>query len=94
MKKPILLLSGIIFIILSLSIVQVSVANSMSTTGVELSQLQKELAKYEKENKLLEERYLEAASLTNLDKQAKKIGFVESKSQEYLSTPLPLALNQ
>lgn len=42
----------------------------------------------------MKEKVLEASSLLNVSQKAKALGFVESKSQVYLSDPLPLALNQ
>lgn len=92
MKKPLLLLIFFIIIILSLSIIQVAVSNKLSTTGIELENLQSQITKYKKENTLLEEKVLEASSLINVSKKAKALGLVETKSQIYLSNPLPLAL--
>lgn len=73
---------------------RIGLVNSISTTGIELSEIQAELTTYKKQNQILKERYLEASSLTNLEKRAEKLGFVEAKSQLYISAPLPLALNQ
>ena len=94
MKKSVLFLGLIITIVIVLSVVQVAIANSLSTTGVELSKLQDQLAQYQKENELLEEKYLEASALRTIDQNAQKLGFVSAtNSNEYLSTPLPVAMN-
>jgi cell division protein FtsL len=94
MKKPMFLIIFIGLIIIGLSLVRVTVVNSISTTGIELVTLQNEINSYKKQNTLLKEQYLETSSLTNIQDKAKKLGFVEAKSQIYLSTPLPLALKQ
>jgi cell division protein FtsL len=92
MKKPLYLISFMITIIITLSIIRVGVINSIATTGAELTKLQSELDVYKKQNLVLEESYLELSSLTNLEKRAETLGFVEAKSPVYLNSPLPLAL--
>jgi cell division protein FtsL len=94
MKKPFLLIIFFIVTIIGLSVVQVAISNRLSTTGIELENLQSQMAKYKKENTLLEEKVLEASALVNVSQKAKSLGFVDVKSQIYLSNPLPLALNQ
>lgn len=94
MKKPLLLIIFFLIAIISLSIVQVGTSSKLSTTGIELESLQSQISKYKKENTILEEKVLEASSLINVSKKAKALGFVQVRSQIYLSNPLPLALNQ
>lgn len=77
--------------IIALSVVHVAVANNISTTGVNLSKLQKELSDYKRENAFLHEKVLELSSLTYINQKATQEGFVSSKGDYYLSTPLPLA---
>ena len=92
MKKPLLLIIFIVAIIVGLAVTQVVISNKLSTAGIELENLQTKAAQYKKENTLLEEKVLEASSLRNLYKKAKTLGFVQAKSQIFLSNPLPLAL--
>jgi cell division protein FtsL len=94
MKKPVFIITFFIISIVSLWVTQVVISNRLSTTGIELEKIQSEIAKYKKENTLMEEKVLAASSLLNISKKAKALGFVESKSSVYLSNPLPLALNQ
>lgn len=94
MKKPVFIITFFVISIVSLWVTQVVISNRLSTTGIELEKIQSEIAKYKKENTLLEEKVLAASSLLNISKKAKALGFVESKSQVYLNNPLPLALNQ
>lgn len=92
MKKPLLIVVLFILIIIGLSVVRVLLTNRLSTTGIELENLQAKVEMYKKENTLLEEKVLDASSLLTLSKKAKSLGFVESKSQIFLTNPLPLAL--
>ena len=94
MKKPVLIIIFFIISIISLWTTQVLISNRLSTTGIELQKIQSEIARYKKENTLIKEKVLEASSLLKVSQKAKTLGFVESKSQIYLSDPLPLALNQ
>lgn len=94
MKRPIFLISFIFTIIIVLAIVQVSVMNQITTTGMELAKTENELNTYTKENTILEEQVLQASSLTSISAKAKKLGFVDTTADVYFSTPLPLALNQ
>ncbi len=92
MKRPKSLIIFIFLIIAALSIVRVSIENSISTTGIELMAHQTRIEEYKKSNAQLEEKYLEKSSLTKISSVARRNGFVESKSQVYISTPRPLAL--
>lgn len=92
MKKPIYFISVIIVTVISLSIVQVVISNSLSTTGLDLAKIEQDLNTYERENDTLRQKVLTATSLTYIASAAGQLGFVEQKSQIYLSTPLPLAV--
>ncbi len=94
MKRPVFVIIFISLIIVILSIVQVSVANQISTTGSELVALQNKVNDYQRENTILHEQLLAAASFTTIADKAKQLGYVPAKSQVYLNTPLPLALKQ
>lgn len=91
MKKPIIIIISLSCIVLALAVVRITLINSMSTTGVALVDLQNQVDEYKKENKLLQERYLQAASYTNVYKKAKAQGFSQSETALNLATPLPLA---
>lgn len=94
MKKPLLLIIFFIITIITLSIIQVGTSSKLSTTGIELEKLQSQIDQYKKENMILEEKVLEASALINVSKKAEALGFVQSRSHIYLSSPLPFALNQ
>ncbi len=90
--KPYLLLVVLFAIVVVLSVVRISVVNSISTTGKDLVALQIRIGEVKKENELLKEKYLQAASYTTIAEKARRMGFVPYKSQLNLSAPLPLAL--
>ena len=94
MKRSISFLTFLIGIIIFLSVVQVMVSSRLSTTGAEIGKLQEEIKKYEKENSILSENLLLTTSLTTIASNAAEIGFIETKSQFFLTTPLPLAVKQ
>lgn len=92
MKKTKPFVISIVLMILFLSIVQVVVSNSLSTTGVTLVKLQNEIIFYKKENTNLREKLLIASSLTNIASHAAELGFIEEKTYMLLPAPLPLAV--
>lgn len=90
-KKPYLLLGGLFSIVVVLSIVRISVVNSISTTGVALVDIQNQIDSVKKENELLKEQYLQAASYTTISQKAKSMGFAPTKTHLNMAAPLPLA---
>jgi cell division protein FtsL len=91
MKKPILFIALIITIIVGLSIVQVSVSNSLSTTGIELAKFEEQISAYKKENEQLSEQLLTVSSFDNIASKAADMGFVEEKKHIVYTNPLPIA---
>ncbi|MCL5113680.1 MAG: hypothetical protein M1372_00720 [Patescibacteria group bacterium] len=94
MKRPALLITVSIFIILILSIAKTVVSNRLSTTGIVLEKTESELNSYKTQNLVLREKLLAMSSLTNIASKAALLGFVENKSQVILTKPLPLAIKQ
>ncbi len=92
MKKPAIFITFLGLIVIFLTIVQVVVSNRLSTTGNNLWKLEEEVAYYEKQNAVLKEELLTVSSLNNIASTAGQLGFVEDKSQIFLSAPLPLAV--
>ena len=93
MKKPILFITLIIFIIVGLSIVQVTVSNSLTTTGIELGKIEEAITTYRKENIKLNEKVLTMSSYDMIASKAADMGFVEEKSHIVITAPLPIAAN-
>ena len=91
MKKLIFITFPLFIIIVFLSIIQVVVANMLSTAGVELDLLQTDLIKLHKENTLLRETVLSDTSLTKIASTAANMGFADAKTSLYLSDNIPMA---
>lgn len=91
MKKTVVILGLILFTVISLSIVQVIVANRIATTGIEVSKMQQTIKTYKHKNAILKERILKEAAFTEIASKAATLGFVDSKNTIHLSSPLPLA---
>ncbi len=94
MKKPILVIGLLITLTLALSVVKIYVSNQIATSGVILGKTQEEINSYKTENILLSEKLYSASALTNIDKEASKLGFVEQKSDFVLSGKVPVAFKQ
>lgn len=94
MRKPTIFVMFIVATIVFLSIIQIVVSNSLSTTGIELDSLDDKIKSYRKENSLLEEKLLQASSLTTIDSKAKILGFTEVKSEMVLTAPFTFALKR
>lgn len=94
MKRGYILLSLLGFVIIILTLVQISVSNSLSIGGIELAQVQSQIQDYQKENAILNEQIFTVASLTHVAKEASKLGYVQgvSTSTLVIANPQPLAL--
>jgi len=92
MKKPVLLIVLLGFIVVVLLIARITIVNSISTTGIKLVDIQNQINDYKKENELLKVQYLQAASYTSIASKAKQLGYVNVKSQVDLAAPLPMAM--
>lgn len=94
MRKPKIILLINFSIIIFLILIQVVVSNSLSTTGLNLSSIDKGIEAYKKENILLKEKLLSLSSLTNIASEAARIGFVDDKSSIFVSSVVPIAKAQ
>ncbi len=94
MKKPISFIIVLSGIILMLSVLQVIVSNMLSTAGITLSNLQREIKQYKTENIVLSEKLLLVSSLTAISAQAEKLGFIDAQSQIIIGSPIPLAIQR
>lgn len=92
MKKPYMLLTFLFAIVVVLSVVRIALVNNISTTGTDLVAIEVQTQALRKENKLLKEKYLEAASYTTITKKAATMGFAQSKEHVNMAAPLPLAI--
>lgn len=93
MKKSIVVLF-IVAIIVLLSIVQAILANSLSTSGVLVSEIDREIKVYKTQNAVLREKIFSEKSLNNIASKAATLGFAGEKYQLVLGASLPLAVRQ
>ncbi|HEX8932089.1 MAG TPA: hypothetical protein VF810_02965 [Patescibacteria group bacterium] len=94
MKRPTWIIIFILVTIMGLAIAQVSMANQISTTGAELANLQSQVDDYKKANIFLKEQLLQASAFTTISEEAKKLGFMEAKTEISLTAEPALALKQ
>jgi len=91
MKKSALLILVLVIVVVILSIVKTFVSNSIATSGVMLGDTEEQLAKLETENAILSQKVYEEASLTNIEKKASTMGYVDGKTSYVISSKLPIA---
>jgi len=91
MKKPALVVTILIGIVISLSIVKAIVYNRLSTAGIFVSKVEEEINFYKTQNTVLSEKLLTLSSLTNIAEEAKKEGFTNENLLMVLKTSKPLA---
>ncbi|OGH18839.1 MAG: hypothetical protein A3F31_04660 [Candidatus Levybacteria bacterium RIFCSPHIGHO2_12_FULL_38_12] len=83
-----------ILVIIILSLVQIVVSNQLSTTGIILGKLEDQVKTLKDKNFTLREDVLLSSSLTSIASRASSLGYIERKSQIYLTGSVPLALNR
>lgn len=94
MKKSGIIILFIASAIILLAIVQTVLSNMLSTSGVLMSKIEREIQAYKTENAGIREKLFLQASLNNIAAKAKGLGFVEGKSQLVLTTSVSLAVRQ
>lgn len=96
MNKPHTIIILLLVTIIGLTLARVVVANRLSTTGIELDEINRKLAMYHRENALLQEAYLQKASLMSIAQAAQRQGYVVAGKEASLvmTYPLPLAYSR
>ena len=94
MKKPILIITTLLIITLTLSIVRIYISNRIATSGVLLGRVQNEIDSYKTQNILLAEKLYLESSLTDIAQEASKDGFVGQSSDFVLNGQIPVAYKQ
>jgi len=89
-----LIFSLMFSILIILGIVQVIMANQLVEKGEKIKTLNNKIEIITKENQELKELISSETSLEKIKEKAKNLGMIELTSIIYLSTPLPIALNQ
>lgn len=91
MKKPAFVIISLLGIVIVFSVVKVIIHNRLSTSGVFVSKVEKEIDFYKTQNAILSEKLLTQSSLTNISEKAEKLGFVKENSLMVIKTSRPLA---
>lgn len=94
MKKPALIITILMFLILTLSVVRIFVSNRIVTSGVVLGKVAEDLSGYRLENTVLSEKLYTMSSLTNIAFKAYDLGYTDSKTDFVLSNQVPVAIRQ
>lgn len=93
MKRGYMLLGLLGIAVMLLVLVQISIANMLSTGGIQLSQVQAQISLYQRQNAMLEEKIYTLSSLTTVAEEARKLGYVfSSQSTLVIANPQPLAI--
>ena len=80
MKKPISILILLFITIGALVLVRSVVSASITTSGLELSQIKEETSSLKTKNAILRQEIFSYSSLTNISERADKVGFVDGES--------------
>ena len=94
MKKPVIIIVTLVFVILTLSVIRIFISNNISTSGVVLGKVVEEYDKYRLENSIIAEKFYTMASLTDVSQKAYDLGYVDSKSDFVLNQKVPVAIKQ
>jgi cell division protein FtsL len=92
MKKSYILLTFLVGLALSLAIGRAVLQNSLSTSGIFVSEAEREISSYKTQNAILSEKLLAESSLTSILEKAKKLGFTDEKSLMVVKTSESLAV--
>ena len=82
---------SLIMVIICLSIANIVVSASVSSTGGELSELEEQARNLRHENQLMEQKIVSIRSLTKLQYRAKELGFIEKPKMIMLSEDATVA---
>jgi hypothetical protein len=92
MNRSILILILLVGLALVLSIGKAILQNTLSTSGIFVSQAKQEIDYYKTQNAILSEELLTASSLSIIAREAEKAGFVGASNQFVLKTSHSLSL--
>lgn len=93
MKKSTIIIIFLAGLVVALSVVKAIAYNRLSTSGVFISKIEKEINSYKTQNAILSEKLLTSSSLTHVLAKAEELGFVKDSSLLILKA-LPLAAKQ
>lgn len=92
MNLPRLFIFTLLSIVAILAVIQITASNFLTTDGVDLAQIKKEIAGLKKENIILREQIYTLSSLTEVASKAAALGFVPEKDTVFIQSSQPLAI--
>lgn len=94
MKKPLIILTFLFVTIGALVLVRSVVSASITTSGLELSQINEESSELRTKNAILRKDIFSLSSLISISDRAVKVGFVDSSSVFSVSSKQTIALSE
>lgn len=92
MKKPYIVITILLGLVIVLSIARAFLHNTLSTSGIYVGHVEQEINFYKTQNAILSEKLLTASSLTNIVEKADESGFTNENTLMVLKTSRPLAV--
>ncbi|MDP2586093.1 MAG: hypothetical protein Q8P29_04410 [Candidatus Levybacteria bacterium] len=92
MKKAYILIIILLGLVFSLAIGKAILQNTLSTSGIFISKVEKEINFYKTQNAILSEELLIASSLTTIIEKAHQSGFASGNTLMIIKTSRPLAV--
>lgn len=87
-----LIIVGSVLLLIGMSILQITAFNMLSTKGIALDVVQRELAEVQRENMVISEKLYSMSSYTHIASEAATLGFVNAKpSVIFIEAPHPIA---
>lgn len=95
MKKPVLIITALIGLVIALSVLKTIAYNRLSTSGIFVADVEERISFYKTQNAILSEELLASSSLTNIAIRASELGFTnKDKSLLVIKTSRPLAVKR
>lgn len=92
MKKSYTIITFLLGLVVTLSIGRAVLNNTLSTSGVLVSETEREINLYKTQNAILAQELLTASSLTNIIEKAKVSGFTDENNLMVIKTSGSLAV--
>ena len=92
MKRPYVIIIFLLGLTIFLAMGKAVLQNTLSTSGIFVSEIQQEINSYKTQNAILSEKLLIASSLTTIIEKANKAGFTSENNLMVLETTSSLAV--
>lgn len=92
MKKPYIIITFLLGLVIVLSVGKAVLQNTLTTSGIFVSRAEQEINFYKTQNAILSEDLLTASSLVNITEKAAKSGFINENALMVIGTSRPLAV--